>query len=67
MTALLKYLNLLRDAWEAKLLHAKQIKQSFLCVLLSYVFILKSTRLCKSGTRVIWVLAHYCALVTCQV
>ena len=37
MTALLEYLNLLRDAWEAelgvKLLHAKQIKRSLLTYL----------------------------------
>ena len=54
MTALLEYLDLLCDAWEAKLLHAKQKKRSFLTYLthlLSYVFILKSTRPCESGTR----------------
>ena len=37
MTALLEYLNLLRDAWEAKLkaklLHAKQIERSLLTYL----------------------------------
>ena len=33
MTALLEYLDLLCDAWEAKLLHAKQKEQSFLTYL----------------------------------
>ena len=33
MTALLEYLDLLRDAWETKLLHAKQIERSFLTYL----------------------------------
>ena len=55
MTALLEYLDLLCDAWEAKLLHAKQKERSFLTylirILLSYVFILKSTRPCEAGTR----------------
>ena len=51
MTALLEYLDLLCDAREAKLLHAKQKERSFLTILLSYVFILKSTRPCESGTQ----------------
>ena len=33
MTALLEYLDLLCDAWEAKLLHAKQIERSLLTYL----------------------------------
>ena len=33
MTALLEYLDLLCDAWEVKLLHAKQKEQSFLTCL----------------------------------
>ena len=47
MTALLEYLDLLCDAREAKLLHANQKERSFLLhILLSFVFILKSTRPC---------------------
>ena len=33
MTAVLEYLDLLRDAWEAKLLHAKQKERSLLTYL----------------------------------
>ena len=54
MTALLEYLDLLCDAWEAKLLHAKQKERSFLTYLTHFIVlcvILKSTRPCESGTR----------------
>ena len=37
MTALLEYLDLLCDAWEAKLLHAKQKEQSFLTYLTHFI------------------------------
>ena len=47
MTALLEYLDLLCDVWEAKLLYANQKERSFLTNLthlIVYVFIWKSTR-----------------------
>ena len=37
MTALLEYLDLLCDAWEAKLLHAKQKERSFLTYLTNFI------------------------------
>ena len=37
MTALLEYLDLLCDAWEAKLLHAKQKERSFLTYLTHFI------------------------------
>ena len=37
MTALLEYLDLLCDAWEAKLLHAKRKEQSFLTYLTHFI------------------------------
>ena len=37
MTALLEYLDLLCDAWEAKLLHAKQKERSFLTNLMHFI------------------------------
>ena len=54
MTALLEYLDLLCDAWEAKLLHAKQKERSFLTYLMHFIVlcvILKSILPCESGTR----------------
>ena len=52
MTALLEYLDILSDAWEAKLLHAKQKERSFLTYLMHFIVlcvILKSIRPCESG------------------
>ena len=37
MTALLEYLDLLCDAWEANLLHAKQKERSFLTYLTHFI------------------------------
>ena len=37
MTALLEYLDLLCDAWEAKLLHAKQKERSFFTYLMHFI------------------------------
>ena len=37
MTALLEYINLLCDAWEAKLLHANQKERSFLTYLMHLI------------------------------
>ena len=37
MTALLEYLDLLCDVWEAKLLHAKQKERSFLTYLTHFI------------------------------
>ena len=37
MTALLEYLDLLCDAWEAKLLHANQKERSFLTYLMHLI------------------------------
>ena len=55
MTALLEYLDLLCDAWEAKLLHAKQKERSFLTYLTHFIVLCvypeEYTRPCESGTR----------------
>ena len=54
MTALLEYLDLLCDAWEAKLLHAKQNERSFLTYLTHFIVLCvypEKYTPCESGTR----------------
>ena len=45
MTALLEYLDLLRDAWEAKLLHAKRFLTYHTCLIVLCVYSEKYTPL----------------------